>query len=297
MPELAFLNGKIGPISETFVPVDDRGYTFGDAAYEFIASYNGKLFCLEEHLERLEHSMAMLSFPPLDRAALHRQVQDLFDSAGIARAGIYIQVSRGVAPRDHAYAKDMQVQVLITVRKIKEIPAEIRDKGIDIVTVNDDRWANCHIKTVQILANAMAKQRAKDAGMFDAVFVSSDGVVREGTSANFFMLKQGKLLTHPLTNHILPGITRKIVMELAAEMQIETEETLFSREDAYKTEEAFLTGTVTEVLGIVSIDKYKIGTGRVGDMTKKLLQALRVKAGRSGGAPCYMYKTGPAGCG
>lgn len=278
MPELAFLNGKIGPIADTFVPVDDRGYTFGDAVYEFIASYNGKLFCLEEHLDRLEHSMAYLSYPPLDRPALNRQVQDLFDSAAMPRAAVYLQVSRGVAPRDHVYAKDMQVQCLITVRKLKEIPAEIRDRGIDIVTVNDDRWANCHIKTVQILSNAMAKQRAKDAGMFDALFVSSDGVVREGTSSNFFMLKQGKLLTHPLTNHILPGITRQVVMELAKEIQIDTEEAYFSREDLYKAEEAFLTGTVTEVLGIVSIDQNKIGTGKVGDITKKLLQALRSKA-------------------
>ncbi len=285
MPELALLNGKIGPIEKTFVPVDDRGYTFGDAVYDFIASYNGKLFCLEEHLDRLEHSMAMLSYPPLDRPTLNRQVKDLFDRAGMPRAAVYLQVSRGVAPRDHTYAKNMKAQFLITVRKLKEIPAEIRDKGIDIITVNDDRWANCHIKTVQILSNAMAKQRAKDAGMFDALFVSSDGVVREGTSSNFFMLKQGKLLTHPLTNHILPGITRKILMELAKEIQIETEETFFSREDIYKAEEAFLTGSVTEVLGIVSIDKNKIGTGKVGNITKKLHQALRLKANALGGDP------------
>lgn len=278
MPELAFLNGKIGPIAETFVPVDDRGYTFGDAVYEFIPSYNGKLFCLEEHLDRLEHSMAMLSYPPLDRPSLNRQVQDLFARAGIDRAAVYLQVSRGVAPRDHTYTKDMKIQLLITVRKLKEIPEEIRKRGIDLVTVNDDRWANCHIKTVQILSNAMAKQRAKNAGMFDALFVSSDGVVREGTSSNFFMLKKGRLLTHPLTNNILPGITRKIIIEIAKEIHIDTEESFFSKEDVYKAKEAFLTGSVTEVLGIVSIDGNKIGTGRVGEITRKLYQALRVKA-------------------
>ena len=278
MPELAYLNGEIKPIDETSVPVNDRGYMFGDAVYEFIASYNGKLFCMDEHLDRLEHSMSMLSYPPMDRKTLTKQVQHLFDKAGISRAAVYIQISRGVAPRDHAYAQDMKIQFLMTVREVKEIPLEIRDKGISIITVEDDRWSKCDIKTVQILPNAMAKQKAKDSGVFDAVFVSPDGVVREGTSSNFFFVKKGRLFTHPLTNHILPGVTRKVIMDIAENMNIKTEEGFFKQDDIYGADEAFLSGTVTEVLGVINIDGHVIGTGMPGEITRKLYKGLRKKA-------------------
>lgn len=278
MSELAFLNGEIKPIDETFVPVSDRGYMFGDAVYEFIASYNGKLFCVDEHLDRLENSMAMLSYPPMDRETVKRQLFELFDQSGISRAAVYIQVSRGVAPRDHAYSKNMDVQFLMTVRNVNEIAQEIRDKGIAVITVEDDRWSKCNIKTVQILANVMAKQKAKDSGVFDAVFVSPDGIVREGTSSNFFYFKAGKLFTHPLNNHILPGVTRDVIIDIAGEMNIKTEECFFKREDIYSADEAFLTGTVTEVLGVVNIDGKVIGTGKPGDLTRRLYAGLRKKA-------------------
>ncbi len=278
MPELAYLNGKILPFNEALVPIEDRGYQFGDAVYEFIASYNGKMFCMKEHLDRLQRSMEGLSFPELDKKIIETAVLELFEKAQIARAGIYIQISRGVAPRDHAWDEDIKTQVIMTIKNVKEIPSKLREQGIDIITVQDERWLNCDIKTVQILPNAMAKQKAKAQGAFDAIFVSKDGIIREGTSSNFFIIKNGALITHPLTKNILPGITRMVVKDLARELGIKVEEKFLSKTDIYSADEAFLTGTLTEILGIKTIDDKIIGTGKRGEITQKLYRGLRKKA-------------------
>jgi len=278
MTELAYLNGKIRPISETYVPVEDRGYQFGDAVYEFIASYNGKMFCMKEHLDRLQHSMQGLSFPKLSETFIENAVFELFEKAAIARAGIYIQISRGVAPRDHAWPKEIKVQVIMTIKEVKEVPSKLREDGVDIITVEDERWSNCDIKTVQILPNAMAKQKAKNQGAYDAIFVSKDGIVREGTSSNFFIVKDGRLITPPLTKNILPGITRKVVLDLAGDTGIKVEERFILKTELFSADEAFLTGTITEILGIKTIDGKKIGAGKSGEITQKLYKALRKKA-------------------
>ena len=278
MPELAYLNGKILPISETYVSIEDRGYQFGDAVYEFIASYNGKMFCMKEHLDRLQHSMKGVLFPEVDRNFIEQAVYELFEKAQIARAGLYIQISRGVAPRDHAWAKDIKVQITMTIKEVKEYSSKLREDGIDIITIQDERWSNCDIKTVQILSNAMAKQKAKSQGAFDAIFVSKDGIVREGTSSNFFIVKDGGIITHPLTKNILPGITRMVIMDLAGDLGIKVQEKFFSKTDIFSASEAFLTGTVTEILGIKTIDGIQIGIGKSGEITQKLYKALREKA-------------------
>ena len=277
MPELAYLNGKILPFNEALVPIEDRGYQFGDAVYEFIASYNGKMFCMKEHLDRLQRSMEGLSFPALDKKMIETAVLELFEKAQIARAGIYIQISRGVAPRDHAWDEDIKTQVIMTIKTVKEIPSKLREQGIDIITVQDERWMNCDIKTVQILPNAMAKQKAKAQGAFDAIFVSKDGIIREGTSSNFFIIKNGALITHPLTKNILPGITRMVVKDLAKELGIKVEEKFLSKTDIYSADEAFLTGTLTEILGIKTIDGNSIGSGKLGKTTQKLYKGLMEK--------------------
>ncbi len=278
MPELAYLNGKILPIEDTYVPIEDRGYQFGDAVYEFIASYNGKMFCMEEHLDRLQNSMKGLLFPETDPAFIKNAVHEIFNKARIDRAGLYIQISRGVAPRDHAWAKDIKVQIIMTIKKVKELSSKLREEGIDIITVEDERWSNCDIKTVQILPNAMAKQKAKNQGVFDAIFVSKDGIIREGTSSNFFIIKDKGIITPPLTKNILPGITRMVVLNLARDLGIKTQEKFITKDDIFSADEAFLTGTITEILGIKTIDNKKIGKGVSGEITQKLYRALREKA-------------------
>ncbi|MEE4608172.1 MAG: D-amino acid aminotransferase [Desulfobacteraceae bacterium] len=275
MPELAYLNGKIMPIAEAMVPAEDRGYNFGDAVYEYVASYHGKLFCLEPHLDRLERSMRALRFAPLSRDTVRRAILELFEKGQIARAGIYIQVSRGVARRDHAYPPaDTPLQFFMTIRPVREKPPEVREKGASAITVTDLRWGRCDIKTVQLLPNCMAKQQALEAGVFDAIFVSAEGVVREGTSSNLFIAEDGALVTHPLNHQILPGITRQVVMDACRDEGIEVRERFYHRDELAAADEAFLTGTVTEVLPLVRIDSQPVGDGAVGPLAKRLYRCL-----------------------
>lgn len=279
MPELAYLNGEILPIEKACVSIEDRGYQFGDAVYEFIASYNGKLFCLDEHLDRLERSMQGLSMPTIPREDIRSAVMSLFEKAGIARAGIYMQISRGVSPRNHPFPESAKPQFVMTIRPVEEKPPELRQTGATAITVEDLRWGRCDLKTVQLLPNVLAKQMAQEAGAFDAIFVSQESVVREATSSNLFIVANGRLVTHPLTPQILPGITRTVVIDLSRTIDLAVEERFFSVDDLFNAEEAFLTGTVTEVLPIVTIDGNRIGNGSVGPVTLRLYSALRQRAG------------------
>jgi len=278
MPDLAYLNGEIIPIEKAMVPIEDRGYQFGDGVYEFVASYEGRLFMLEEHLDRLERSLRELLYDPIPRETIRRAVVGLFNQSGYPRAGIYIQVSRGVAPRNHAIAPGMAPQIVMTIRAVKELPEALRTKGATAITVRDTRWGRCDIKTIQLLSNSLAKQKALDSGCNDAIFVSNQNVVREGTSSNLFIVVGERLLTHPLTPNILPGITRLAILKICQEAGLAVQETFFETEELYGADEVFLTGTVTEVLPIVRIDGKPIGDGAVGSITRRLYKLLREKA-------------------
>ena len=278
MPELAYLNGEFLPIEKALVPVEDRGYQFGDAVYEFIASYKGRLFCVEEHLDRLDRSLKGLSFPPVSRETIRKAVLTLFEKAAIQRAGIYIQISRGASPRNHAFPEGVHPQIVMTIREIEEKPPELRKNGVAALTVEDIRWGRCDLKTVQLLPNVLAKQKALAAGVFDAIFVSAEGVVREGTSSNICIVADDVVITHPLTPQILPGITRMVVIDLCRELNIPVSERFFKTDALYGSKEVFLTGTVTEVLPIVTIDGHRIGDGQVGPVTARLFEALRQRS-------------------
>jgi D-alanine transaminase len=278
MPDLAYLNGEIMPIEKAMVPIEDRGYQFGDGVYEFVASYEGRLFMLEAHLDRLERSLRELSYDPIPRETIRQAIVDLLDRSGYPRAGIYIQISRGVAPRNHAIAAGMAPQIVMTIRAVSELPEKLRTEGAAAITVRDTRWGRCDIKTIQLLSNSLAKQKALDSGCDDAIFVTSQNVVREGTSSNLFIVVNGKLFTHPLTPNILAGITRLAIIQICQSEGLDVQETFFETEALYAADEAFLTGTVTEVLPIVRVDQKPIGTGTVGSITRRLYALLREKA-------------------
>jgi len=278
MPELAYLNGKILPIEAAMVPVEDRGYQFGDAVYEFIASYNGRMFRVDEHLARLQRSMGELDFPSVSLKDVQAALTELFHQAGFDRAGIYIQISRGVAPRNHPFPADSKLQVVMTIRGLNEIPNEILENGATVITLKDFRWGRCDIKTVQLLPNAIAKQKALDAGAYDCIFVSDKGIVREGTSSNTFIITGGVAVTHPLTPNILAGVTRATIIDICNHKDISVEERFYSIDELYDADEVFLTGTTTEVLPIVGVDSNRIGDGRVGQYSKLLYRALRQRA-------------------
>lgn len=277
MPELAYLNGKFMPIEEAMVPIEDRGYQFGDAVYEFIASYNGRLFFLDAHLERLEKSLNALAFPPVPMEKIKEAVLELFQKAELPRAGVYIQISRGVAPRNHVFTTPLKPQLVMTIRKVREVDPKIRETGASVITTKDFRWGRCDIKTVQILPNAMAKQKALESGAYDAIFVAENGVVREATSSNVFIIAGGKLKTHPLTENILGGITRNAVLDCAREIGLEAVEQFYYVEELYGAEEVFLSSTTTEVVSVVTIDGKPVGDGRVGPWAKRLGEVLKRK--------------------
>lgn len=277
MPELAYVNGTFLPIDKAMVPVEDRGYQFGDAVYEVIASYDGRLLFMDEHMVRLNRSLKELSFPEISIDKIKAAVIELFDRAKMERAEIYIQISRGVAPRTHAFPNNADTQFIMTARKVTE---NIHQQGAKAITVKDLRWGRCDIKTVQLLYNVLAKQKALDSGVFDAIFVSEDNIAREATSSNLFIVADGKLTTHPLTPDILPGITRAKVIEICVEQNLHVSEQFYNKETLLKSDEVFLTGTITEVLSIVEIDGFKIGNGKVGTITKKLFDALKAKASK-----------------
>jgi D-alanine transaminase len=281
MPELAYVNGKISSIEMAMVPVEDRGYQFGDAVYEVIVSYSGRLFALEEHLERLEGSMCELDFPPISRETVRHSIQDLFKQADLPRAALYLQISRGVGPRNHAFPETRKLQVVMTVRKVDEKPAMLRREGTAAITLKDFRWGRCDIKTVQLLANVLAKQKATESGVDDAIFVAEDEVVREATSSNVFIVADGVVITHPLTQNILPGITRAVVIDLCKDVNLALEERFYYLKDLYSADEVFMTGTITEVLPLVKIDGQIIGDGKVGPVSKQLYGALHEKINNS----------------
>ncbi len=278
MPELAYVNGTIMPIEQAMVPIEDRGYQFGDGVYEFVASYQGRWFMLDAHLDRLERSMRELAFDPIPRSEIKVAIRDLSERSGYPRAGIYIQISRGVAPRNHAITPGMPPQIIMTIRPVKEIPEEMRNNGATAITVHDTRWGRCDTKTVQLLANSLAKQKALDSDCDDAIFVSDQGIVREGTSSNLFIVTGDQLTTHPLTDSILPGITRKVVLDLCKTADLDVKESFFKTEALYGADEVFLTGTVTEVLPVVCIDQKSVGNGKVGPVSHRIYTLLRKKA-------------------
>jgi len=280
MPELAYVNGAIGPIEEATVSIEDRGYQFADAVYEVVVSYHGKPFLLDEHLVRLKRSMAGLRFPAVDVAALENEMRHLFEISSIDNAALYLQISRGVAPRNHAYGSRAEPQIVMTIRPAPAIPAEKRAKGYGVITVPDTRWGRCDLKTVQLSSNGMAKQQALDSGADDAIFVGDDSVLREGTSSNLFMVRNNEVVTHPADQRILPGITRQVVIGFCDHLDLPVRFEKTPQSALANVQELFLTGTVTEVLPVVSVDGKVIGDGRPGPVTQKLQQAYRAESGR-----------------
>jgi D-alanine transaminase len=277
MPELAYVNGKIMPIEEAMVPIEDRGYQFGDAVYEVVNSYNGKPFGLEEHLDRLERSLRALSYPPVSRHRIRDAMNEILNRSAMERASVYLQISRGVAPRNHAFGDMKDLQVVITVRGVREVPEALRRNGATAITVEDIRWGRCDIKTVQLLPNCLAKQKAMEAGAYDAIFVTDEGIVRETTISNVFIVVDGKVITHPANHNILNGITRMMVIDCCRELTLPIDERFYTTEEMFSADEVFFSGTTIEVLPVVRIDGRAITDGNVGRITNRLYETLHAK--------------------
>ena len=211
----------------------------------------------------------------MSRAALRLVVQELLARNGIAKGIVYIQATRGVAPRDHKFPQQSRTSLVVTARPLKPLPASLIEKGAEVITIPDIRWQRCDIKTIQLLPNVLAKQAAVERGALDAIMIR-DGVATEGSHANVFAVVDGVLRTHPTDHHILPGITRAVVLELARDAGIPTLEEPLTEAELASADELFLAGTTTDVMPIVRLNDAEIGSGQPGPITTRLIREFRV---------------------
>jgi D-alanine transaminase len=281
---IAYVNGRFVPHGEATVHIEDRGYQLADAVYEVWAVFGGKLADPEGHFARLERSLAELRIDmPMSRKALTLVLKEALRRNRVTEGLIYLQISRGVAPRDHAFPKTpVRPAVVITVSRVDRAATEARAAaGVAVVTTPENRWGRCDIKTVGLLPNALAKQKAREVGAVEAWFIDDLGLVTEGASSNAWIVDgDGILRTRDTNANILRGVTRLSLLQLAREAGLKVEERPFTPEEAVQAKEAFITGAGTLVLPVVKVDGNPVGDGVPGPVATKLrrLYIERAKA-------------------
>jgi D-alanine transaminase len=272
MSRIAYVNGRYLPLHKAGVHVEDRGYQFADGVYEVVAVHKGRLIDLDLHLERLDRSLKEVRIPwPMSPKALIHVMRQTQSVNRLDNGILYIQITRGVARRDHAFPKQATPVLVVTAKGIKPVPPNILEKGVAVATMPDLRWKRCDIKSVSLLPNILSKQEAKEKGAYEAWMVDEKGYVTEGSSTNAWIVtKKGEIVTRPTGSAILAGVTRRVVAELIKQEKLKLVERPFSVAEALTASEAFLTSTTSWALPITSIDGKKVGTGKPGPVTLKL---------------------------
>ena len=271
---MLYLNGAYLPIDDGRVSVEDRGFQFGYGVYEVVRVYRGRAFRLERHLKRLKESLDGVRIAMPESLEGIAAVCRTLIGKGPPEAQIYLQVTRGAAPRSHAFPGAIKPTFLAYIREAKRFPDE---RTFSLVSVPDVRWARCNLKTICLLPNILARQQAVEAGADEGLFVREDGTVTEGTSSNAFLIRDGRLVTHPATPRILDGVTRQAVLEVAAARGVGIDLRSFSLDEARTADEFFMTGTLTEVMPAVSLDGAPLGSGRPGPVTLGIREAFRAR--------------------
>ncbi len=273
MERIVYVNGGYMPESEAKISVFDRGFLFSDAVYEVTAVLDGKLIDNEGHITRLQRSCKELGLKmPVTPEVLTSIQKELIKKNALKEGGIYLQLTRGsTGDRDFAFpAEDIEPTLVLFTQSRELINCAKAEKGIEVISVPDIRWRRRDIKTVGLLAPCLAKQAALAAGAYDAWLIE-DGYVTEGSSNNAYIVTaDGKLVTRPLSNNILHGITRKSLLQLASDTNIEVEERNFTIEEAYTAKEAFISSATTFVWPVINIDGHQIGDGKPGEIARKL---------------------------
>ncbi len=278
MPELAWVDGVIIDIGEAKVSIEDRGYLFGDGVYEVIRVYNHKPFYLSAHLQRLERSAAAIRINlPCGLGHIEEIVIDLIEKSLLKEAYIYIQLTRGSARRDHLFPENVAPGMVFYIRAMDALVPVEEIKPESCITLADERWMNCHVKTINLLPNLLARQQAAEAGAVEAILYRPGGLVTEGSRSNLFAVIDGKVRTHPQTNLILPGITRRIVLDILAAEGILFAEESFTKQELFEASEAWITSTTMEVKPIKVVDKKKLGLPVPGPLCREVMKAFRVK--------------------
>jgi D-alanine transaminase len=275
MSRIAYVNGRYLPHGEAAVHIEDRGYQFSDGVYEVIALRNGALIDEAPHMERLERSLGELRIdPPMGRRALAGVLREVARRNRVREGIVYIQVTRGVARRDHAFPAKARPALVVTARRQGPSKPAGASGGVSVISLPDIRWARCDIKSVALLPNVLAKQQAREAGAFEAWFIDEAGQVTEGSSTNAWIVTdKGELITRDPGNAILNGVTRRTILSLAAERQIRLVERGFTLDEAKAAREAFVTSTTACVMPVLRIDGTPVGDGRVGPLSAALREA------------------------
>jgi len=284
MSRVAYVNGRYLPHARAMVHIEDRGYQFADGVYEVCEVREGQLVDERRHLERLDRSLAEIGMRlPMSRAALRVVLRETLRRNRVHDGLLYLQVTRGVAPRDHGFPPlGTRPSIVVTARAVDRAKADTSaEVGIAVVTVPENRWERVDIKSIALLPNVLARQAAREKGAREAWFVDKDGFVTEGSSSNAWIVTaDGTIVTRPATPGILKGITRAVALEVAAKQGLRVEERPFSVAEALKAREAFLTAATQIVMPVVKIDGQQIGDGRPGAVARALRARFHESAER-----------------
>ena len=277
MEVLACLNGETMPVEQARVPVWDRGFLFGDSVYEVFRMYQGRCWLEAEHFARLRRSLKELDFAPYDLESLAGRIYRTIAASAIREGTVYVQITRGVAPRSHAFPDPPVTPTeLIVVRPYDDGPtARLRETGVKVISHPDLRWKRCDIKSTNLLANCLATEAARRAGGFEAILVDAAGFVTEATHTSVLWVRQGRLEGTPEGNGILPGMTRQLILRLVKSLGIPFVGTHVTLPELKASDEVILVGTTTEVVPIVQIDDDRIATGQPGPVARRLWDAYR----------------------
>jgi D-alanine transaminase len=281
MTDLIWLNGETIPMADARLGVEDRGFQFADGVYEVIRLYGGKPFTLAEHLDRLRKSAAGIQLAmPLTPEALAAEIRKFIPRTGTGDGMIYLQLTRGVCPRNHLFPETCKPTLLFYARALPPVPAAGTAEGAKLWSVVDERWKRCWVKSIALLPNVLAKNAAVAAGADEAAFVE-DGVVTECSASNLFAVVGGRVVTHPVGPKVLPGITRAVLLDIASELGIGVDERPLREDEARRADEVFITSTTREISWVSTWNGQPVGTARgCGPVTRRLHEALqrRVRA-------------------
>jgi D-alanine transaminase len=275
MADVLWINGRFTTTDEPAIRVEDRGFQFGDAVYEVFKFLGRRPAFLAEHYRRMERGLLEIEItnPWRHEGDFAATANALLERTAFDEGIVYFQVTRGVAERSHFYPDGMQPTALAYTRRFRFPDPAKKERGIRVITTPDLRWKRCQVKSVNLLANALAKKTAQRAGADEAILID-DGIVREGASSNFFVVRSGHVITHPLDEHILPGVVRDRTIDLALSAKIRVDERPLREAELHDVEEAFITSTTMSVMPVTEIDGRIIGNSRIGEITLELQQML-----------------------
>jgi D-alanine transaminase len=284
MRELAWINGTTTELSEARVSLEDRGFFFGDGVYETLRIYQGKPFGLEAHLQRLERSAAAILLElPHTRKELEAFMLQLIEDSGSEEAYLYLQLTRGSAPRNHLFPDAVKPTLALYVRAFPPGFGAVSETGAPCITHPDERWLHCNIKTINLLPNVLAKEKARQSGAYEAILYRPAEVVTEGSSTNVFVVSGGTVYTHPESDLILSGITRQIILGLLSDAGIPYREEAVSLAQLRRAEEVWVSSSVAEIVPVIKLDGAPVGEGNPGQITQQLMRKYRAAVQRSCG--------------